>query len=604
MTSPLTQEVKSPEIPLLIRSKCLIVMARTERLLRANETSNTSTRPLLLLQRYQTTPTDLSYYWHLELVNDVDVYRIISLGTGLQLQVDPKSKCGSKASLTSLGHDGPCTLWRISSISGDETQLINLGTGLCLDDTGVQNQHVEPHLWNADSRNVNQRFYIVKELYHIPRVTIVMSTYNRPIQLPQAIQSIVVQHFSDWVLYIVGDKCPTLEQTMQHLVQNNPNVKTLIDQGKIVYWNLDRNYGAGGATPRNSALNKATSEWIAYLDDDNTWTPVHLHSLFALIDKDPSLQFVYSSFQYMPGGALRLCTHPPKLAYIDTSCVVHRRSLISKYGGWKQRSEAGYGHDWELFSRWATTEKSAVTLMPTMKYAVETSTFGAFDHGLLTLTPDLILGHAQYQTSLQLVQQMAEKHHIKTFHHHFHLLLPLAELIGAETYLEVGSYQGASLALVSHGTKIKTLIAVDPCQSQPDQANVIRHNVKTVQSARASTAQLHVFPVSSRSPDALNFLKGNKLTIDLLFLDGSKTFGDIIQDFRDYEPLVRPGGVIVFDDYNDHVFSAEVKSAVDWCLDCKPSLQRIGCLPNQSHAFAYHVAAREETNGCFIVQKS
>lgn len=97
---------------------------------------------------------------------------------------------------------------------------------------------------------------------------IVMPTYNRANLLIRAIRSVMSQQHKRWRLWIVGDNCPTLEKTMR-------SIELELDD-RVRWFNLQYNRGAGGAVPRNYALNNLIeSDWVAYLDDDNAWYLQH-----------------------------------------------------------------------------------------------------------------------------------------------------------------------------------------------------------------------------------------------------------------------------------------------------------------------------------------
>lgn len=206
--------------------------------------------------------------------------------------------------------------------------------------------------------------YPVLEKVYVPNnatFSIIIPTYNRPNHLIRALQSILNQTYQSWIVYIVGDACPMLERLMETLRQRQQ-----FDH-RFRFWNLQENNGAGGAIPRNYALYVAQTEWIAYLDDDNTWQPNHLETCKQSIDQHKDIQFVFSSFNV---DGKPLLTDVPVKGSLDTSCVVHRRDLIYKYGLWKNREEAGYAHDYEFFSRFLH-EKWVATGQPTMNYFTE-----------------------------------------------------------------------------------------------------------------------------------------------------------------------------------------------------------------------------------------
>jgi O-antigen biosynthesis protein len=209
--------------------------------------------------------------------------------------------------------------------------------------------------------------YPVPEKVYIdnpPLFAIIMPTYNRPQHLIKAINSILQQTYQNWELYVIGDKCPVLNQVMEDM-----RVSGKYDK-RIRWWNFNDNNGAGGAVPRNYALYLAQTEWIAYLDDDNEWFPDHLQTSVDLIEKNPDVQYMFSSFKIDGNDEQIHTVEVPVWGGLDTSAVIHKRELIFKYGLWKNREDGGYAHDWEYFSRFKT-EKWLATLKPTLNYSTE-----------------------------------------------------------------------------------------------------------------------------------------------------------------------------------------------------------------------------------------
>jgi glycosyltransferase involved in cell wall biosynthesis len=206
-----------------------------------------------------------------------------------------------------------------------------------------------------------------------PLVCIVMPTYKRTGSLlHRAIESVLDQTYTNWQLYIVGDACPDLEgyMTGEFLRGRGRGDK------RVRWWNLDRNHGAGGAVPRNYALKMLCSgDLVAYLDDDNRWTPTHLTTLVTAIgardapDTQQRVQYAFSSM--MVEGKPIVCT-APVFGRLDTSAMLHRYALIEKYGPWRDRLDGGYCHDWELFSRWKD-EPYTATGQATLLYNTDTN---------------------------------------------------------------------------------------------------------------------------------------------------------------------------------------------------------------------------------------
>ena len=87
--------------------------------------------------------------------------------------------------------------------------------------------------------------------------------------------------------------------------------------------------------------------------------------------------------------------------------------------------------------------------------------------------------------------------------------------------------------------------------------------------------------------------------IDVLFIDGDHSFDGVLADFNMYVDLVDVGGFIVFDDYNDIVYSPEVKQAVDSILPSLVDFEVIGTLDNNLGAYPSEL----KEGNCFVIKR-
>lgn len=198
----------------------------------------------------------------------------------------------------------------------------------------------------------------IKKTWMGPLVSVVIPTYKRKDLLYRAVQSALHQDYANLEVVVVGDKCPDLAKIIE-----GPRMP------RVRMFNLKKNHGAGGAVPRNHAIAAAGGPLIAYLDDDNVWKTNHVSSLYEAL-RAADAAYAFSSME-VDGKDLGFSE--PKQGGIDTSCILHRMELISKYGPWKDRTEANYYHDWELVSRWVSGgEKWVATRKPTLIYNAET----------------------------------------------------------------------------------------------------------------------------------------------------------------------------------------------------------------------------------------
>jgi len=95
-----------------------------------------------------------------------------------------------------------------------------------------------------------------------PLISIIVPTRNRAALLSETIESIRQQTYTNWELIIVSDASEDHTALM---------VRTIPDNRIFLYELTEKANGPG--TVRNYGINKATGEWIAFCDDDDTWLP-------------------------------------------------------------------------------------------------------------------------------------------------------------------------------------------------------------------------------------------------------------------------------------------------------------------------------------------
>lgn len=181
----------------------------------------------------------------------------------------------------------------------------------------------------------------------MPKVAVIVPTYNREIELRRALRSILCQTYQDFSIFVIGDHCTDKTEVMIKLL-NSP---------KIIWKNLERNYGRGGAIPRNIGIKMSQSLYIAYLDDDNYWYPNHLRNLVSLLDKHSDISFVMSYIENRNKTESNVVayvrdTNVLRRGIVDTSAILHKRELITKYGEWQTIDTIGYFHDWDFVRKW------------------------------------------------------------------------------------------------------------------------------------------------------------------------------------------------------------------------------------------------------------
>lgn len=189
-------------------------------------------------------------------------------------------------------------------------------------------------------------------------ISVIIPTYKRGALLARAVESALNQVYPDiFEILVIGDGCPELDPL------------TLPLDLKIRVFNLKKNHNDFGATPRNFGLIEARGNWIAYLDDDDTWEPNHLKSLHAAI-KGAQLEWGFAEFKV---GDRLIHNNGEQKGGLTTSGLMHAHRLGQLVDGWRGMHDAGYANDWDLVSRFrAAGFAGAPSREVTVNYNIET----------------------------------------------------------------------------------------------------------------------------------------------------------------------------------------------------------------------------------------
>lgn len=131
---------------------------------------------------------------------------------------------------------------------------------------------------------------------HTPLVSVIMPAYNSSKTLPDSIQSVLDQTFTDWELLVIDDFSPE-------------PLKSIVDSfrdARIYYIRLEQNSGVAQA--RNRGIQAARGRYIAFLDSDDLWLPKKLERQLQFMQKN-GYAFTYTwyrQFEDDPERPIRL----------------------------------------------------------------------------------------------------------------------------------------------------------------------------------------------------------------------------------------------------------------------------------------------------------
>ena len=190
----------------------------------------------------------------------------------------------------------------------------------------------------------------------MPRVSVIITTYNRAHLVSQAIQSVLDQTFRDFELIIVDDgSSDDTEAVVRGF--NDPRIRYIYQENK----------GISGA--RNTGIRNARGRYIAFLDSDDLWLPTKIEQQVhilenvessvpcclcnAIIRGNPAnkpTSFALAPLQtiYDKGIWLNVTSVLSTRCVFFTQAVAIRRSSFEKIGGFDESLWVMEDHDLAL----------------------------------------------------------------------------------------------------------------------------------------------------------------------------------------------------------------------------------------------------------------
>jgi glycosyltransferase involved in cell wall biosynthesis len=174
----------------------------------------------------------------------------------------------------------------------------------------------------------------------MPRVSVIVPTYNSARFLGRALKSALAQTYDDREVFVVDDG--STDGTREVVARYGGKIQYLYQPNR------------GPAAARNLALSRAGGELIAYLDADDMWYPQKLEKQVAFLDGNKQYGLVHSEmdiideedhiihrrFNQTTGRditqgfcAMRLLHR----GHIQTVTVIVRREWVDRVGGFDER---------------------------------------------------------------------------------------------------------------------------------------------------------------------------------------------------------------------------------------------------------------------------
>ncbi|UCE17691.1 MAG: glycosyltransferase [Gemmatimonadota bacterium] len=177
----------------------------------------------------------------------------------------------------------------------------------------------------------------------MPKVSVIIPTYNRAAFLPEAIDSVLHQSYQDFELILIDDG-------------SDDDTRDILKpyQGRLNYHYQEN---AGISKTRNTGLRIAQGEFIAFLDSDDLWTRRKLEKQMEIFEQIDEAEICYTDEVWIRKGVR---VNPKKyhrkytgwifqycipLCIISLSSALIRRNLFAQVGLFDEQLPACEDYD-------------------------------------------------------------------------------------------------------------------------------------------------------------------------------------------------------------------------------------------------------------------
>lgn len=159
-------------------------------------------------------------------------------------------------------------------------------------------------------------------------ISVIVPVFNRSHLLTRTIESIRQQTYRDFEILIIDD-------------HSTENIRAAVEGADLCHYT---SLGHGVSAARNTGIQYAKGNWIAFLDSDDEWAPHKLEQQVAFLQQNPDCRFVHTNeiwmrhhkkikqlakHQKFGGHIFEKCTEQ---CVIATSSVLLHKDLLQDVG--------------------------------------------------------------------------------------------------------------------------------------------------------------------------------------------------------------------------------------------------------------------------------
>jgi len=198
----------------------------------------------------------------------------------------------------------------------------------------------------------------------MPKVSVIIPTYNRAGYIEEAIDSVLAQTYKDFEIIVIDDG--STDKTRKVLRKYT---------GQIRYFPQENQ---GVAVSRNKGIAVSRGEYVAFLDSDDAWLPKKLERQVAFLEEHPDIALVCGEVFLMDekGETIHHVPHDRELpltfknlfeqSLIHVPTTMVRRQILEEAGGFDPAVDTS--EDYDLWLRIIKKHRGHYMELPLAKY--------------------------------------------------------------------------------------------------------------------------------------------------------------------------------------------------------------------------------------------
>ncbi len=193
--------------------------------------------------------------------------------------------------------------------------------------------------------------------------SLIMPTHNRKSTIAAAVDSVLAQRHRNFELIIVDDG--STDGTLDYI---NGRYQADISAGRIIVVKIAQ---SGVSAARNVGLERASKDWVGYVDSDNVIDPSFLETFASLTVEHPERRTFYSWLSRKSDGRVVGQNYDRDQLlignFIDLGTFVHSRIVYHQCGGFDTTLKRLV--DWDLIIRYTAENAPICARVPLMTYS-------------------------------------------------------------------------------------------------------------------------------------------------------------------------------------------------------------------------------------------